>query len=186
MMMATMKIPSRLRLAAAACSSLFAAPPCARRGTNGSRESKAEIGEGDAIRRWIRCVPDKGDAKDKDKDKEKEPPPSVTEHTVNIGGEGDPLPGDRGLHGDARLSEKKKPEEGDGDREREPAPSPAKEGGVVPGRTSTKTRMSQQKAKVFYVACVPHPDVGDDPSKRSITYSQRRAGFGERLLHWAL
>ena len=115
-------------------------------------------------------APDKSDAKDKDKDKEKEPPPSVTEHTVTVGGKPIHYRVTAGYMVMRDWSEKKKPEEGDGDKEREPAPSPAKEAGKAKNKERKDKDEPKQKAKVFYVAYT-RTDVGDDPSKRPITYS---------------
>jgi carboxypeptidase C (cathepsin A) len=105
--------------------------------------------------------------KDKDKEEEKEPPPSVTEHTLTVG--------DKTIHYRATAgymvmrdwSEKKKPE--DGEKAREPAPSPSKEGDKSKDKDKDKDE-PKQKAKVFYVAYT-RTDAGNDPSKRSITFS---------------
>src|SRR3954447_23519276 len=71
----------------------------------------------------------KNDAKDRDKDKkdtEKEPPPSVTEHTLTVGGKTIKYRATAGYMVMRDWSEKKKQEDGDGDR-RGAAPTPAKE-----------------------------------------------------------
>src|SRR6478672_5083794 len=71
----------------------------------------------------------KNDVKDHDKDKkddEKEPPPSVTEHTLTVGGKTIKYRATAGYMVMRDWSEKKK-EEGEGGDRRGPAPTPAKE-----------------------------------------------------------
>ena len=108
--------------------------------------------------------------KDKDKEKEKEPPPSVTDHTVTVGGKAIHYRVTAGYMVMRDWSEKKKSEEGEGDKEREPAPPAAKEAGKSKDKDDKDKDEPKQKAKVFYVAYT-RTDVGDDPSKRAITYS---------------
>lgn len=123
--------------------------------------------------------PGSSDAKDSDKDKgkddEKEPPPSVTEHTLTVGGKTIRYRATTGYMVMRDWAEKKKPEEGDGARPGQsapPTPAPAaKEGDKSKDKDKDgKEDQPKQKAKVFYVA-YQRLDVGDDPSKRPITFS---------------
>lgn len=119
-------------------------------------------------------TPDKSDAKDRDKDKgkddEKEPPPKVTEHTLTVGGKTIHYRATAGYMVMRDWNEKKKQEDGEGDRRREPSPSPAKEADKSKDKDGKDKDEPKQKAKVFYVAYT-RTDVGNDPAKRSITYS---------------
>lgn len=123
--------------------------------------------------------PGSSDAKDPEKDKgkddEKEPPPSVTEHTLTVGGKTIRYRATTGYMVMRDWAEKKKPEEGDGARPGQsasPTPAPAaKEGDKSKDKDKDgKDDQPKQKAKVFYVA-YQRLDVGDDPSKRPITFS---------------
>jgi carboxypeptidase C (cathepsin A) len=120
------------------------------------------------------ATPGKTDAKDRDKDKgkeeEKEPPPSVTEHTLTVGGKTIHYRATTGYMVMRDWSEKKKPADGDGDKAREPAASPAKESDKSKDKDGKDKDEPKQKAKVFYVAYT-RTDVGDDRAKRPITYS---------------
>ncbi len=114
----------------------------------------------------------KNDVKDRDKDKkdeEKEPPPSVTEHTLTVGGKTIKYRATAGYMVMRDWTEKKKPEEGDGGDRRGAAPTPAKEADKKE-KDGKDQDEPKQKAKVFYVAYT-RTDVGNDPSKRPITYS---------------
>lgn len=119
-------------------------------------------------------TPGKNDVKDRDKDKkdeEKEPPPSVTEHTLTVGGKTIKYRATAGYMVMRDWSEKKRSEESDGsDRRRQPAPSPAKEPEKSKDKDGKDKDEPKQKAKVFYVAYT-RTDVGNDPAKRPITYS---------------
>ncbi len=113
----------------------------------------------------------KNDVKDHDKDKkdeEKEPPPSVTEHTLTVGGKTIKYRATAGYMVMRDWSEKKK-DEGEGGDRRQPTPSPAKDADKKDKDGKDKDE-PKQKAKVFYVAYT-RTDVGNDPSKRPITYS---------------
>ena len=123
------------------------------------------------------ATPGKSEAKDRDKDKgkeeeEKEPSPSVTEHTLTVGGKTIHYRATAGYMVMRDWSEKKKPEEGDEEKAREPAPSstPAKESDKSKEKGGKDKDEPKQKAKVFYVAYT-RTDLGNDPSKRPITYS---------------
>jgi carboxypeptidase C (cathepsin A) len=107
--------------------------------------------------------------KDKDKEEEKEPPPSVTEHTLTVGGKTIHYRATAGYMLMRDWSEKKKSEGGDDEKAREPAPSPSKEGDKSKDKDKDKDE-PKQKAKVFYVAYT-RTDAGNDPSKRPITFS---------------
>jgi carboxypeptidase C (cathepsin A) len=117
-------------------------------------------------------TPGKNDAKDRDKDKkdeEKEPPPSVTEHTLTVGGKTIRYRATTGYMVMRDWSEKKKSEDGEaGPRASSPSPSPSKEADKSKDKDGKDE--PKQKAKVFYVAYT-RTDVGNDPAKRSITYS---------------
>ncbi len=130
-----------------------------------SKETRAAA-EGD--------TPGKTDAKDRDKDKgkdeEKDPPPSVTEHTLTVGGKTIHYRATAGYMVMRDWSEKKKEEDGEGDRRRTPSPSPAKEADKPKDKDGKDKDEPKQKAKVFYVAYT-RTDVGNDPAKRPITYS---------------
>ncbi|MDQ6861249.1 MAG: peptidase S10 [Verrucomicrobiota bacterium] len=108
--------------------------------------------------------------KDKAKDDDKEPPPSVTEHTLNVGGKAIRYRATTGYMVMRDWAEKKKPEDGDGPRQG--APAAAKEADKPKDKDDKDKDKDQpkQKAKVFYVA-YQRIDVGDDPSKRPITFS---------------
>jgi len=120
------------------------------------------------------ATPGKNDAKDRDNDKskeeEKEPPPSVTEHTLTVGGKTVHYRATAGYMVMRDWSEKKKPEGSDDEKSREAtqSPSPAKEGDKSKDKESKDE--PKQKAKVFYVAYT-RTDIGNDPSKRPITFS---------------
>ena len=109
--------------------------------------------------------------KDKDKEEEKEPPPSVTEHTLTVGGKTIHYRATAGYMVMRDWSEKKKSEEGEGEKGREPSQSatPAKEGDKSKDKDKDKDE-PKQKAKVFYIAYT-RTDTGNDPSKRPITFS---------------
>ena len=110
--------------------------------------------------------------KDKGKDDEKEPPPSVTDHTLTVGGKTIRYRTTTGFMVMRDWAEKKKPEEGDGARPGQPAAAPAKDADKSKDKDKDKDKDDQpkQKAKVFYVA-YQRTDVGDDPTKRPITFS---------------
>lgn len=120
-------------------------------------------------------TPGRSEAKESDKDKskeeEKEPPPSVTEHTLTVGGKTIHYRATAGYMVMRDWSEKKKPEGGDEERGREPTatPTPAKEAEKSKDKDKDKDE-PKQKAKVFYVAYT-RTDIGNDPSKRSIMFS---------------
>jgi len=103
--------------------------------------------------------------KDKGKEEEKEPPPSVTEHTITVGGKTIRYRATAGYMVMRDWSEKKK-KEGDDD-EKGPSATPSKEADKSKDKDKDEPK---QKAKVFYVAYT-RTDVGDDPSKRPITFS---------------
>jgi carboxypeptidase C (cathepsin A) len=115
------------------------------------------------------ATPAKKDERDRDRDKkddEKEPPPSVTEHTLTVGGKTIHYRATTGYMVLRDWSEKKKSEDGDsGSRRSTPSPSPAKDADKSKDKDEPK-----QKAKVFYVAYT-RTDVGNDPAKRPVTYS---------------
>jgi len=107
--------------------------------------------------------------KDKGKDEEKEPPPTVTEHTLSVGGKTIRYRATTGYMVMRDWSEKKKPEEGEGEK----SPSPTKESDKSKAKEKEKDgkdEQPKQKAKVFYIAYT-RTDVGDDPTKRPITFS---------------
>ena len=115
------------------------------------------------------------DAKDRDekkgKDDDKEPPPSVTDHTLTVGGKTIRYRATTGYMVMRDWAEKKKTEEGDGPRRGQPAAAPAKEADKSKDKDKDdKDDQPKQKAKVFYVA-YQRIDVGDDPAKRPITFS---------------
>ena len=114
---------------------------------------------------------DKKDAKDRDKDKkdeEKEPPPSVTEHTLTVGGKTIHYRATTGYMVMRDWNEKKTSEDGErGPRGSAPSATPAKESDKSKDKDKDEPK---QKAKVFYVAYT-RTDVGNDPAKRPITYS---------------
>jgi carboxypeptidase C (cathepsin A) len=118
-------------------------------------------------------TPGKNDAKDRDKDKkdeEKEPPPSVTEHTLTVGGKTIHYRATTGYMVMRDWSEKKGAEDGErGPRGAAPSASPAKEADKSKDKDKDKDE-PKQKAKVFYIAYT-RTDVGNDPAKRPITYS---------------
>jgi len=115
----------------------------------------------------------KNDAKDRDKDKkdeEKEPPPSVTEHTLTVGGKTIHYRATTGYMVMRDWSEKKGAEDGErGPRGAAPSATPAKEADKSKDKDKDKDE-PKQKAKVFYIAYT-RTDVGNDPAKRPITYS---------------
>jgi carboxypeptidase C (cathepsin A) len=119
------------------------------------------------------ATPGRSDAKDRDNDKskeeEKEPPPSVTEHTITVDGKTIHYRATAGYMVMRDWTEKKKPEGGDDEKSREPAATPAKEADKSKEKDKDKDE-PKQKAKVFYVAYT-RTDVGNDPSKRPITFS---------------
>ena len=107
---------------------------------------------------------------DKDKDKkddEKEQPPSVTEHTITVGGKTIKYRATAGYMVMRDWSEKKK-KEGDDD-DKGPSAAAAKEADKSKDKDKDKDE-PKQKAKVFYIAYT-RTDVGNDPSKRPITFS---------------
>lgn len=115
---------------------------------------------------------DKKETKDRDKDKkdeEKEPPPTVTEHTLTVGGKTIHYRATTGYMVMRDWSEKKSSEDGErGPRASTPSPSPSKE--TDKSKDKDGKDEPKQKAKVFYVAYT-RTDVGNDPAKRPITYS---------------
>ena len=120
-------------------------------------------------------TPGRDDAKDRDKEKsnekEKEPPPSVTEHTITVGGKTIKYRVTTGYMVMRDWSEKKKPEDGEpASRRSSPAPTPEKESDKSKEKDGKDKDEPKQKAKVFYVAYT-RTDVGNDPAKRPITYS---------------
>lgn len=94
----------------------------------------------------------KNDEKDKGKEEEKELPPSVTEHTLTVGGKAVRYRATAGYMVMRDWNEKKKGSESDGDKPREAAPSPAKEGDKSKDKDGKDKDEPKQKAKVFYVA----------------------------------
>jgi carboxypeptidase C (cathepsin A) len=107
--------------------------------------------------------------KDKSKDEEKEQPPTVTEHTLTVGGKTIRYRATTGYMVMRDWSEKKKPEEGEGEK----SPAPTKESDKSKAKDKEKDgkdEQPKQKAKVFYIAYT-RTDVGDDPTKRPITFS---------------
>src|SRR5437588_3103920 len=109
--------------------------------------------------------------KEKGKEEEKEPPPSVTEHTITVGGKTIRYRATAGYMVMRDWSEKKKKE--GADDEKAPSAAPEKEPSKDKDRDKDKEKDKdepKQKAKVFYVA-YNRTDVGNDPSKRSITFS---------------
>jgi carboxypeptidase C (cathepsin A) len=111
----------------------------------------------------------KDQGKDRDKEKEeKEPPPTVTDHTITAGGKTIHYRATAGYMVMRDWSEKKK-KEGD-DEEKGPSALPAKEGDKSKEKDGKDKDEAKQKAKVFYVAYT-RTDVGNDPSKRPITFS---------------
>ncbi len=107
--------------------------------------------------------------RDKEKDEEKEQPPTVTEHTLTVGGKTIRYRATTGYMVMRDWSEKKKPEEGEGEK----SPSPSKETDKSKAKDKDKDGKDgqpKQKAKVFYIAYT-RTDVGDDPTKRPITFS---------------
>ena len=121
------------------------------------------------------ATPGKNDAKDRDKDNkddEKEPPPSVTEHTLTVGGKTIRYRATTGYMVMRDWSEKKKPEDDEpgGRRGSTPSATPAKEADKSKDKDKDGKDQPKQKAKVFYVAYT-RTDVGNDPAKRPITYS---------------
>src|SRR6476646_10148212 len=94
----------------------------------------------------------KNDVKDRDKDKkdeEKEPPPSVTEHTLTVGGKTIKYRATAGYMVMRDWSEKKKPEDEDeGGTRRGPAPTPAKEADKSKDKDGKDKDEPKQKAKV--------------------------------------
>ena len=123
------------------------------------------------------ATPESKETKDRDKEKnkeeEKEPPPSVSEHTLTVGGKTIHYRATTGYRVMRDWSEKKKAEEGEGERSREPGREPT----ATPSKESDKSKDKdkdkdepKQKAKVFYVAYT-RTDVGNDPTKRPITFS---------------
>jgi len=150
----------------------FAAPPFAR------AQSKPVPGElkvrpDKETQTSDATTPGKNDPKDRDKDKkdeEKEPPPSVTEHTLTVGGKTIHYRATTGYMVMRDWSEKKSSEDGErGPRGAAPSASPAKEADKSKEKDKDKDE-PKQKAKVFYVAYT-RTDVGNDPAKRPITYS---------------
>src|SRR5215471_9549237 len=110
------------------------------------------------------ATPESKETKDRDKEKnkeeEKEPPPSVTEHTLTVGGKTIHYRATTGYMVMRDWSEKKKAEEGEGERSREPgrepSPTPAKEADKSKEKDKEEPK---EKAKVFYVAYT-RTDVG--------------------------
>ncbi len=107
--------------------------------------------------------------KEKGKDEEKEQPPSVTEHTLTVGGKTIKYRATAGYMVMRDWSEKKK-KEGE-DEEKGPSAPGAKESDKSKDKDKDKDKDEpKQKAKVFYVAYT-RTDAGNDPSKRPITFS---------------
>ena len=92
------------------------------KGQTGAGRIESETEQGDA--NSAEATPGNKDAKDRDKDKgkdeEKDPPPSVTEHTLTVGGKTIHYRATAGYMVMRDWSEKKKAEEGDGERGRHP------------------------------------------------------------------
>jgi carboxypeptidase C (cathepsin A) len=150
----------------------FAAAPLARAQREKPVPGELKVKPGKETSAEASATPgSKESDKDKSKEEEKEPPPSVTEHTLTVGGKTIRYRATAGYMVMRDWSEKKKPEEGEGERGREPAqsPSPAKEAEKSKEKDKDKDE-PKQKAKVFYVAYT-RTDVGNDPSKRPITFS---------------
>ena len=117
---------------------------------------------------------DKDKGKGKEKDEEKEPPPSVTEHTITVGGKTIRYRATAGYMVMRDWSEKKKPAGDEEEKAGEPSASPTaakeKQKPKDKDKEGKEKDEPKKKAKVFYVAYT-RTDVGDDPSKRPITYS---------------
>jgi carboxypeptidase C (cathepsin A) len=108
------------------------------------------------------ATPSKKDAKENEE--EKDQPPSVTEHTLTVGGKTIRYRATAGYMVMRDWSEKKK-KDGDEEKTRGPSGSPS------PSKEKDKDKEeAKQKAKVFYVAYT-RTDIGNDPSKRPITFS---------------
>src|SRR5947209_8828229 len=106
--------------------------------------------------------------KEKGKEEEKEQPPSVTEHTLTVGGKTIKYRATAGYMVMRDWSEKKKSEDGG---EKGPSAVPGKEADKSKEKDKDKDKDEpKQKAKVFYVAYT-RTDAGNDPSKRPITFS---------------
>src|SRR5947207_12498819 len=149
----------------------FAAAPFAHAQTSKPVPGELEV-RPDKDTTYEPATPGKNDAKDRDKDKkdeEKEPPPSVTEHTLTVGGKTIRYRATTGYMVMRDWGEKKSSEDGErGPRGSSPSPSPAKEADKSKDKDGKDE--PKQKAKVFYVAYT-RTDVGNDPAKRPITYS---------------
>src|SRR5947207_4549452 len=164
-----------LRLFAAAATLLailgFGAAPFARAQTSKPVPGELEV-RPDKDTTSDTTTPPKNDTKDRDKDKkdeEQEPPPSVTEHTLTVGGKTIRYRATTGYMVMRDWTEKKSSEDGErGSRAPSPSPSPAKEADKSKDKDGKDE--PKQKAKVFYVAYT-RTDVGNDPAKRPITYS---------------
>ena len=130
-------------------------------------ELKVKPGKETATESEAASKPAKDGDKDKGKEDEKEQPPSVTEHTLTVGGKTIHYRATAGYMVMRDWSEKKKSEDGD-----EKGPSaPGKEADKSKDKDKDKDKDEpKQKAKVFYVAYT-RTDVGNDPSKRPITFS---------------
>ena len=170
--MMLMKSPRACAAAAALVAILcFAAAPLARAQTETPAPGELKVNPGKETQSPTEtATPGTKEEKDKDKGKEeeKEPPPSVTEHTLTVGGKTIRYRATAGYMVMRDYSEKKKPEDSEEEKGREPSssPTPAKEAAKEKdGKDEPK-----QKAKVFYVAYT-RTDVGDDPAKRPITFS---------------
>jgi carboxypeptidase C (cathepsin A) len=171
-MMVMMKSLRACTLAAALTTILcFAAASFARaqRDEPVPGESKVKTGK-ETQSGGVAATSDKNEGKDHDKDKdaEKDPPPSVTEHSITVGGKAIKYRVTAGYMVMRDWSEKKKPDDRDEDKAREPAPP--KEADKSKDKNDKDKDEPKQKAKVFYIAYT-RTDVGNDPSKRPITYS---------------
>jgi carboxypeptidase C (cathepsin A) len=163
----------------------FAAAPFARAQTSKPVPGELKVRPDKETQTSESATPGKNDTKDRDKDKkdeEKEPPPSVTEHTLTVGGKTIRYRATTGYMVMRDWSEKKKPEDGEpGPRASSPAPSPTKE--ADKSKDQDGKAVPKQKAQVFYVAYT-RTDVGSDPAKRPITYSFNGGpGYASVWLH---
>ncbi|HWY52020.1 MAG TPA: hypothetical protein VNW72_11115 [Chthoniobacterales bacterium] len=156
----------------------FAAAPFARAQTGKPVPGELKVKPGketqtDAEATAVSSKDEKDRDKDKSKEEEKEQPPSVTDHTLTVGGKTIRYRATAGYMVMRDWSEKKKPEGGDEEKSREPGqsppPPPAKESEKSKEKDKDKDE-PKQKAKVFYVAYT-RTDIGNDPSKRPITFS---------------
>jgi carboxypeptidase C (cathepsin A) len=172
-----MKSPRRCGPAAALLAIIcFAIAPSARAQSDKPVPGELKVPPGKSQSGAATGTPAASDAKDRDKEKgkddDKEPPPSVTEHTLTVGGKSMRYRVTTGYMVMRDWAEKKKPE---GDGPGQPAPAPTAPAPKDADKSKDKDKdgkddQPKQKAKVFYVA-YQRTDVGDDPAKRPITFS---------------